>query len=81
MSASDAHIEVGRGPDTILLPDLFFSWAAVPAKINPNLDLVEGEAVGRFNRFDPCLCVWDDSASTNPHHRKKLHQHNCYIEI
>jgi hypothetical protein len=35
----------------VFLPDLFVSWAAVPVKINPNLGVVEPEAVKWFNKW------------------------------
>lgn len=36
-------------PKTVILPDLFVSWAKIPLKMNPNYDGVAAEAEAWFN--------------------------------
>lgn len=59
-SKSQNVSRISQNTDTVLLPDLFVSWAAIPVKVNPNLDLVETEAVRWFNQ----LCGHDERESS-----------------
>ncbi|KAN0103506.1 Cytochrome P450 [Hyaloscypha variabilis] len=56
-ASSDMNVPVLlEDPDTVILPDLFVSWASTPIKLNPNYSVVAREAEIWFKE----LCKHDD---------------------
>jgi hypothetical protein len=49
--SSDTNIPPFKDPDTVILPDLFVSWASTPIKLNPNYAVVAPEAENWFKEY------------------------------
>lgn len=51
-ASSDMNVPVLLDdPDTVILPDLFISWASTPIKLNPNYSVVAREAEIWFKEY------------------------------
>jgi hypothetical protein len=51
-ASSDMNVSVLlEDPDTVILPDLFVSWASTPIKLNPNYSVVAREAEIWFKEY------------------------------
>ncbi|KFY70969.1 hypothetical protein V498_10170, partial [Pseudogymnoascus sp. VKM F-4517 (FW-2822)] len=63
LPSSDTNIPLPKEPDSVLIPDLFISWASTPIELNANYAVVAPEAENWFRE----VCKHDEKT-----HRKYL---------
>lgn len=75
LPSPDTNIPLPKEPDSVIIPDLFISWASTPIELNANYGVVAPEAETWFREYVPTATFPKPSHLHNPESANTMRKH------